>query len=235
MDKWHWELDAAVQRSDFQKLRSIVTGPASPYFPSDFHGALIDRCRLKLVEATELFIKGYVVVSLNRRNQEQERVILLTDQRLVHVKIDFTTREILHTKSIPYDTVSFVQVGNFSCSSLYGMRLVLSDRHGEPQSRTARLYRPLLPESCPQTVMRAVASEMVAPVGAALGRRAAGLVSQAEIPRPSAGIARPLSAVYNMLHLGMHSEKDECMDEAAVRSHGAEGEEDSASEDPFLV
>ncbi|KAL0212423.1 hypothetical protein RCL1_006049 [Eukaryota sp. TZLM3-RCL] len=221
------QLQASIRAGDLHKIKSIINSTASPYVPDPLTVDTIQYIRSQLIDDSELFLKGYPVVSLNRRGHQQERLLLITSQAFYHVKYDYLTHSIEHFKRFPLSIVSHIYWGHL-CDDFtsppprgsltkrsaltYGVQVFFKPDHPDSPSDLSniRTYIPLLPSTVPDGSSQAVAEEITAPFEGSLVFLSknsimehtflpAGIVVQHEISKPSGGI---VSFVYNGLKLG---------------------------------
>ncbi|EGG23448.1 hypothetical protein DFA_05581 [Cavenderia fasciculata] len=73
------------------------------------------------------FINAWIVISINKRNQEQERIFLLTPTHMVRCKYNFNENKIVHYKQVHLSTLKKIQKGFILSSDgkklSYGMRI----------------------------------------------------------------------------------------------------------------
>ncbi|GIQ80461.1 inositol phosphatase [Kipferlia bialata] len=71
----------------------------------------IKFCREHIIPQNESFLKGYVFISINQWNMEQERVVLLTDKAIYRVKYDFETKNIQRHESTKLTDITHIHRG----------------------------------------------------------------------------------------------------------------------------
>ncbi|KAF2073687.1 hypothetical protein CYY_005004 [Polysphondylium violaceum] len=79
--------------------------------------AAINNCvdhflRFDHKEGNEGFINAWIVISINKRNQEQERILLLTPTHLVRCKYNFNENKIVHFKQFSVASIKKLQIGS---------------------------------------------------------------------------------------------------------------------------
>eukprot|EP00792_Barthelona_sp_PAP020_P004529 TRINITY_DN2184_c0_g1_i1.p1 TRINITY_DN2184_c0_g1~~TRINITY_DN2184_c0_g1_i1.p1 ORF type:complete len:249 (+),score=50.02 TRINITY_DN2184_c0_g1_i1:147-893(+) len=104
----------AVRTGDFHKIKAIINSPSSAFTPTKVQYHVIHFCRKSMIPDDELFVKGYVLTYINHNNCEQERLLLITNTHLYHVKFDFKNFQISHFKRFPINCISHVYYGHFS-------------------------------------------------------------------------------------------------------------------------
>jgi len=73
----------------------------------------VQTCSEGAIAAGERLVCGWTLVSINQRDQEQERVVLLTDKAYYRVKYDFRTSKIEHLSRVPFKNITYLQKGLF--------------------------------------------------------------------------------------------------------------------------
>ncbi|EFA75106.1 hypothetical protein PPL_11180 [Heterostelium album PN500] len=73
------------------------------------------------------FVNAWIVISINKRNQEQERILLLTPTHLVRCKYNFNDNRIVHYKKYAVNATRRIQKGSILTEggkkASYGMRI----------------------------------------------------------------------------------------------------------------
>ncbi|KAG9395642.1 Inositol phosphatase [Carpediemonas membranifera] len=78
----------------------------------------INHCRQILVPTKGEFRKGFVLISINQFNIEQERVVLLTKKSYWRVKYNFDTKSIERSEETPLSEVTHIEKGYFKYPKL---------------------------------------------------------------------------------------------------------------------
>ncbi|KYQ94354.1 hypothetical protein DLAC_04650 [Tieghemostelium lacteum] len=91
------------------------------------------------------FINAWIVISINKRNQEQERILLLTKTHLVRCKYNFNENKIVHCKKTSLSTLKRIQIGSIKTDnnkkSSYGFKLCFSEDLSSSSSGNGRTAR----------------------------------------------------------------------------------------------
>ncbi|KAL0215378.1 hypothetical protein P9112_007562 [Eukaryota sp. TZLM1-RC] len=227
------QLLAAVRSGDLHKVKSVINSSASPFIPDPETFSRLQYLRNKVVDDSELFLKGYTVISINKRGHHQERFLLLTAQAIYHVKFDFSLNQVHHVKRFPLTTVSHVYWGhlcdeysnpsrstNVKRSAIqYGVQIHFKSDNPDGlitstgKMSSVRTYIPLVPPSATDGSSKAIAEEITIPIEVSLVSISvstgevllpSGIIVQHEITRPSGGV---VSLFYNGLKLGFWRRK----------------------------
>eukprot|EP00298_Acanthocystis_sp_HF-20_P009519 c18357_g1_i1.p1 GENE.c18357_g1_i1~~c18357_g1_i1.p1 ORF type:complete len:211 (+),score=61.34 c18357_g1_i1:44-634(+) len=87
----------------------------------------IRNSNLAIVPEDEKFIAGWILISINKWDQEQERILLLTSKAIYRVKYLFDTHQVDHFKRSSLTEITILQkgyiYGGTTNGTLYGMRL----------------------------------------------------------------------------------------------------------------
>ncbi|KAL0250958.1 hypothetical protein GEMRC1_000172 [Eukaryota sp. GEM-RC1] len=235
------QLLAAVKAGDLHKIKSLINSSSSPFIPDELIAKTIMYLRRHIVKDTELFFKGYPVISFNRKGQQQERFLLVTASALYHIKYDFALQQIHHVKRFPLSAISHVYWGHL-CNDYssppprgnqtkrsvlaFGLQVHFKADTASGGIVTSsgvfspvRTYVPLLSSTCPEGSSRAVAEEMSIPIESSLVHISQNSLSTSSFT-PSGiviqhEITRPsgglISMFYNGLKLGFWN-KTKCRD-----------------------
>lgn len=111
----------AVNAHTDEHAISPKSTPAKDYarYFSEYYGSyfkkveeVIEHCKQEVFAYKgEKFVSGWVVVSINRWAQLQERVVLVTTGAYYRVKYDFNDMVILRSHRVPIPDLSSIQVG----------------------------------------------------------------------------------------------------------------------------
>ena len=72
---------------------------------------VLEECRSQLVSSEEGTVVGWVVVSINKWGQEQERVVLLSEKAWYRVKYHFEDAAVLRWERTPLEHIVSIEVG----------------------------------------------------------------------------------------------------------------------------
>eukprot|EP00163_Fabomonas_tropica_P017660 TRINITY_DN3137_c2_g1_i10.p1 TRINITY_DN3137_c2_g1~~TRINITY_DN3137_c2_g1_i10.p1 ORF type:complete len:213 (+),score=47.67 TRINITY_DN3137_c2_g1_i10:195-833(+) len=196
--------------------------------PDDEQLYAINRCRDLLIQADESFLKGWVVLSINQWDQEQERILLLTNKAYYRVKFDFAKDQVEHHERTPLREIRFIQKGYFKVSKYtfaglmkgneyqqtYGIRIYAGENRSSNPFNKSQYYRTYtaLPDnrSGPDGSGKAVMLEILHAISSArkaIAKSDGFYVSDYDIARPN--LLGPISVAANALKLGHFSRKGE--------------------------
>jgi len=120
----------------------------------------LEECRSQLVPREEGGVVGWVVISINKWGQEQERVVLLSEKAWYRIKYDFEDSSIIRWERTALENISSIEVGTTAIKDNlpallpawisggdemleYAIRLHLA----ETESDTHRTFRPMAARS----------------------------------------------------------------------------------------
>ncbi|KAG9396480.1 Inositol phosphatase [Carpediemonas membranifera] len=99
---------------NFDAARALCT--EAPFFTVPPGSNLAEIIRIaveKAVPSGERVLKAFNVISINRFDQEQERILILTSESYIRVKVNITAGEVKRTHRIPLASIHSIQFGEF--------------------------------------------------------------------------------------------------------------------------
>eukprot|EP00002_Diphylleia_rotans_P035818 TRINITY_DN7851_c0_g1_i2.p1 TRINITY_DN7851_c0_g1~~TRINITY_DN7851_c0_g1_i2.p1 ORF type:complete len:253 (+),score=33.61 TRINITY_DN7851_c0_g1_i2:103-759(+) len=96
--------------------------------PSEIQESAIRRCMAYCQRENEVWIKGWICVSVNEWGSEQERIILLNNCSYYRIKYDYDTSRILHFRRTPFVDIIRIEHGQFQVSSFSLSGALLKDK-----------------------------------------------------------------------------------------------------------
>lgn len=84
--------------------------PAENPLMTEFREAVL-QCQREVLQSDERFVCGWVILSINQFDHEQERVLILSDKAIVRVKYIFTKSKVEHFNRTELQDVSRIEMG----------------------------------------------------------------------------------------------------------------------------
>jgi len=122
------EIRNAGKEGNLNKMIELLNKSSLSWQPDDDQNKAIQKCISELIQPPELLIKAWIVKSINEWDQEQERVLLLTNEAYYRVKYNFKDAGILRSRKQPLSDIIRIYHGYFYCPSNYSLTALIKKK-----------------------------------------------------------------------------------------------------------
>jgi hypothetical protein len=170
----------------------------------------IQACSEAILAKGEEVVNGWIAISINKRRQEQERVIIIGRQAFYRCKFNYREDKLVHYKSVPLNSIVGIYKGHYRPGT-YGMCLVTNN-----PKKPHHYFKPLVPPHFPPEIGKELILGMVDTFLEVLNQMASEerlqpdkdiFVEEIELTYPSCGSSIGVAVAYNAMGLGIYKKK----------------------------
>ncbi|EFA76379.1 hypothetical protein PPL_10144 [Heterostelium album PN500] len=106
------DMDISVWCGKIAEVKEFLNRPDSYHYPPNITQSITHS--QKVIPAGERVIKGWIMYSINFKDYESDRIVLITTEAIHRLKYDWKTLSVIHDKVFPLKDIYKVKVGRFT-------------------------------------------------------------------------------------------------------------------------